>query len=147
MNDYFDRAIAIILEHGGWVIKPRGDGVHAVFGIDGNAGHEERAARAALLLQKMMSNYPWDMRVGIDAGDMVIGQIGSRNVKRLDCTGHSVNLAARLEGAADRGQIVITKIFAERIRDRFMIDEGSMVALKGIGDVFVHRVHGERKGV
>ena len=73
-----------------------------------------------------------------------MGQFGSERLRRFDCIGHTINLAARLHGVAESGQIVVSDTFAARIHDQFMMDDGRVTSLKGIGEITVHHVLGER---
>lgn len=144
LNDYFNHMKDIVLAHGGWINKLLGDGMFVIFGINGEAGHEHQAARAALEMQSKMHLFPWGMRIGIHAGEMMIGQFGTERLRRFDCIGHAINIAARLQGVAEKGQVVVSDVFAPHIRDWFVLDEGTAATLKGIGDITVYRVLKER---
>ncbi len=144
LNAYFNHMKDIILAHGGWINKLLGDGMFIIFGIQGEVGHEHQATRTALEMQRHMGSYPWGMRVGIHAGEIMMGQFGSERLRRFDCIGHTINLAARLQGVAESGQIVVSDVFAARIRDRFVLDDGWVASLKGIGDIAVYRVLSEQ---
>lgn len=144
LNEYFNHMKDIVLAHGGWINKLLGDGMFVIFGIQGEAGHEVQAVRAALEMQHVMDRYPWGMRVGIHAGEIMMGQFGSERLRRFDCIGHAINLAARLQGVAEKGHIAISDTFAERVRDHFILDDGTVASLKGIGDITVYRVLGGR---
>lgn len=144
LNAYFNHMKDIVLAHGGWINKLLGDGMFIIFGIQGEAGHEHQAVRAALEMQQHMDRYPWGMRVGIHAGEIMMGQFGSDRLRRFDCIGHTINLAARLQGVAEKGHIAVSDTFADRVRDQFVMDDGTVASLKGIGDITVYRVLGKR---
>jgi class 3 adenylate cyclase/tetratricopeptide (TPR) repeat protein len=99
---YFDDARAALERHGATVEKFIGDAVMAVFGIP--QLHEDdalRAARAALELRDAISALGLEARIGINTGEVVAGS-GDALV-----TGDAVNVAARLEQAAEPGVILI----------------------------------------
>jgi class 3 adenylate cyclase/tetratricopeptide (TPR) repeat protein len=99
---YFDDARAALERHGATVEKFIGDAVMAVFGVP--QIHEDdalRAARAALELRDVVSALGLQARVGINTGEVVAGA-GDALV-----TGDAVNVAARLEQAAEPGVILI----------------------------------------
>jgi class 3 adenylate cyclase/tetratricopeptide (TPR) repeat protein len=99
---YFDDARAALERHGATVEKFIGDAVMAVFGIP--QVHEDdalRAARAAVELRKGIAELGLQARIGINTGEVVAGS-GDALV-----TGDAVNIAARLEQAAEPGVILI----------------------------------------
>jgi class 3 adenylate cyclase len=99
---YFEDARAALERHGATVEKFIGDAVMAVFGIP--QVHEDdalRAARAALQLRDAISELGLEARIGINTGEVVAGS-GDALV-----TGDAVNVAARLEQAAEPGVILI----------------------------------------
>src|SRR6266511_131545 len=99
---YFDDARVALERHGATVEKFIGDAVMAVFGTP--QLHEDdalRAVRAALELRKAIEELGLEARIGINTGEVVAGS-GDALV-----TGDSVNVAARLEQAAEPGVILI----------------------------------------
>lgn len=128
LNTYLTAMIRPVLDGGGIVDKIIGDAVMAVFGLlpsglsapgqavtaageilkstDVVASARQRAGLAAL-----------GVGVGIATGPVVLGVLGSKDRRTLSVTGHSVNLAARLESQASPGQ--------------FLMDEGTYEALQG----------------
>src|SRR5207237_3652734 len=112
MTQYFDEMRAVIESHGGTVEKFIGDAVMAVFGVP--AVHEDdalRAVRAADELRaglgdlnaELESSYGTrlELRIGVNTGEVVTG-----TEERL-ATGDAVNVAARLEQAAEPGEILL----------------------------------------
>lgn len=140
LNAYFDHMKDIVLAHGGWIVKFLGDGIHVLFGINEEPDHEHQAANAALAMQAVMAQYPWQMRIGIHAGEMILGEIGSGGLRRFDGTGHTLNLAARLQGVAENGHIIVSEEFAEKIKNRFESKEHGTADLKGIGEIPIYRL-------
>lgn len=110
LNEYLDEMVAIVLHEGGTLDKYIGDAIMAMYGAP-NAmdDHPLRACRSALRMQRRLKQLndgwaelgrpPLHMRVGINTGTPVVGNIGGE--QRFDYTalGDAVNLAARLEPA------------------------------------------------
>ena len=66
-------------------------------------------------------NYSPKVSIGINSGEMISGNIGSANLRRLDYTliGDAVNIAQRLQSIANDGQIVITESSYEKMKESF----------------------------
>jgi class 3 adenylate cyclase/tetratricopeptide (TPR) repeat protein len=99
---YFERMKAIVERHGGTVEKFIGDAVMAVFGVP--VVHEDdalRACRAALEMRDALPELGVNGRIGVNTGEVVTG-----TEERL-ATGDAVNVAARLEQAAQPGEVLI----------------------------------------
>jgi class 3 adenylate cyclase/tetratricopeptide (TPR) repeat protein len=99
---YFERMSAIVERHGGTVEKFIGDAVMAVFGVP--VAHEDdalRAMRAAAEMRDVVPELGVQVRIGVHTGVVVAG-----TEERL-ATGDAVNVAARLEQAAQPGEILV----------------------------------------
>jgi adenylate cyclase len=109
LNDYLSRMTEIILEEAGTVDKFEGDAIMAFWGAPlDQPDQASRACRAALKQQAALKELnhqfaglnlpPLSMRIGLNTGDAIVGNLGS--AKRFDYTviGDTVNLASRLEG-------------------------------------------------
>lgn len=118
LNEYFSIMVDIIFENGGLLDKFVGDQLIAVFGLvdtDINAtenairsGIEMQAATEKLMQQRRQAGREYfEIGIGINTGNAIIGNIGSSN--RMDYTviGDCVNVAARLEEMARGGEIII----------------------------------------
>src|SRR2546429_6897013 len=109
---YFERMKAIVEAHGGSVEKFIGDAVMAVFGVP--AVHEDdalRACRAAVEMREALPELGLRGRVGLCTGEVVTG-----TEERL-ATGDAVNVAARLEQAAEPGEVLIGADTVRLVRD------------------------------
>lgn len=127
LNLYFEVMDEVILAHGGIIDKRIGDGIMAVF-IDrgdgvarGALGPAAVACGLAMLralprcnaLLAEIGGEPLTVRVGVAAGPLVHGNIGSRARLEHTVIGETVNLAARLEAAATPGRLLTLPALAE----------------------------------
>ncbi|MFW6333859.1 MAG: adenylate/guanylate cyclase domain-containing protein [Desulfosalsimonas sp.] len=118
LNEYFSEMVDIIFENGGLLDKFVGDQLIAVFGlVDTGKNSPENAIRSAIEMQQATRRLMqrrrqagleyFEIGIGINTGNAIIGNIGSSN--RMDYTviGDCVNVAARLEEMARGGEIII----------------------------------------
>src|SRR5689334_18746459 len=133
---YFERMKSIVERHGGTVEKFIGDAVMAVFGVP--VVHEDDALRALRAAVEMRDAFPElgvQGRVGVTTGEVVTG-----TEERL-ATGDAVNVAARLEQAAQPGEILIGDETYRLTRDAAVVDVLEPRTLKGkAGPVAAHRL-------
>ncbi|MEP7107445.1 MAG: adenylate/guanylate cyclase domain-containing protein [Ferruginibacter sp.] len=127
LNSYFDVMVKEIIAQGGYVDKFIGDAIMAVF--RGNF-HLDRAIDASLAVRNKINDLPAvsenisfkpQVAIGIHCGEMISGNIGSANLRRLDYTviGDNVNIAQRLQAAAVESQIVINETSYEKVKESF----------------------------
>ena len=111
LNEAFDALCIVIKEQGGDIDKFIGDAIMAVFEDrpELDEPHALRAVRAADAMQRSLSAFnatrekPLVMRIGLNSGQVVRGDIGSRYVRRdYTCIGDVVNRAQRHEASAAR---------------------------------------------
>ena len=138
LNDYFDVIVPEIIEHDGLIDKFIGDAVMAVFRGE---YHLDRAIDAALAIRERVDDLPPfegeisykpTVSMGIKSGEMVCGNIGSGQLKRLDFTviGDTVNTAARLQDGAKDDQILISEDCYEQIKESFQCNRVGELSLK-----------------
>jgi class 3 adenylate cyclase len=148
LNIYFEHIDQVILEHGGVIDKRVGDGVMVVFSSpDASrplAALAQAAVRCGLEIQRAMprcnhqlaevGGRPMQIRVGVAAGPLVLGNMGSRARLEYTVIGETVNLAARLEAAASPGSVLT---LPQCIRDGEHAAQRRLrvVPAKGFGDV------------
>jgi adenylate cyclase len=110
LNDYLTDMTRIIQEEGGTVDKFVGDAIVAFWNAPlSHHDHAARACRAALLCQRKLAERrpefesragaPFRMRVGMNTGDVTVGNLGSETRFNYTVLGDAANLASRLEGA------------------------------------------------
>ncbi len=134
----------------GYVDKYIGDAIMALFGAP--LAHENDAERAILAALDMLhvvarrndvSTHPLSLRVGLNLGDVVAADMGSQSRMQYTVMGDTVNVASRLEGAAEPDTILISHSLYERIAHRFDTQEVPPVTVKGKSEPLrVHRVIG-----
>jgi adenylate cyclase len=110
MNEYLSAMTDIIERHGGYVDKFIGDSIVALFGAPADdPNHAANAARAALDCSAHLAELNRDsttfrdcklaQRIGINSGEALVGNFGSRKRFNYSVMSDAVNLASRLEGA------------------------------------------------
>jgi class 3 adenylate cyclase/predicted ATPase len=123
---YFERMKSIVERHGGVVEKFIGDAVMAVFGLP--AVHEDdavRALRAAAEMQLALPRLGIEGRIGVCSGEVVTG-----TEERL-ATGDAVNVAARLQQAAEPGETLLDERTLHLAGEAAEVDPVEPLALKG----------------
>ncbi|HSZ85965.1 MAG TPA: adenylate/guanylate cyclase domain-containing protein [Puia sp.] len=138
LNQYFDVMVKEIIAQNGYVDKFIGDAILAVFRGE---FHLDRAVDASLAVRTEIEKLPNEteniffnpkVSIGIHSGEMISGNIGSANLRRLDYTviGDVVNTAQRLQGIAEAGQILITESSYENIKESFSCNKVKESTLK-----------------
>lgn len=152
LNGYLARMADLVIAHGGTINEFIGDAIFAVFGAPlDQPDHAERAAAAALAMQAAMDElnrenaargWPrFEMGIGVNTGEAVVGNIGSEQRAKYAVVGAAVNLAARVEGCTVGGQIFVTTSTLERVASLAEVGEPVRVELKGIAEpVLLHEL-------
>ena len=128
VQTYFERVSHCVTTHGGIVEKFAGDAVMAAFGIP--QAHEddaERAVRAALAILDGVHELELEARIGIESGEVVADDSDS-----TFATGEAVNVAARLQQAADPGQVLLGPGAHRLTLGRVEVEDLGPVELKGL---------------
>jgi class 3 adenylate cyclase/tetratricopeptide (TPR) repeat protein len=126
LANYFELMKAIVERHGGTVEKFIGDAVMAVFGVP--VLHEDdalRAVRSAVEMRDALPELGLQGRIGVTTGEVVTG-----TEERL-ATGDAVNVAARLEQAAQPGEVLIGQPTLALVRDAAEVEPIDPLELKG----------------
>src|SRR4051812_16869108 len=139
MLSYFHEMRGALERHGGTVEKFVGDAVLAVFGVP--EAHEDdalRGCRAALEMQSRLAGLNVDLerrfgttialRIGVNTGEVVAGDPSSRETF---VTGDAVNVAARLEQAAEPGAVLLGESTYRLVRDAVVVEPVEPLAAKG----------------
>jgi adenylate cyclase len=154
LNRYFSLITCACALNLGIVDKYMGDGVMLVFGApEDDSDHAFHAVSCALLIQKLTAHenrqreadglFPVQFRIGINTGSMLAGNMGSRERMEYTVVGDTVNLASRLCGITNSGEIVISREMYARddISGRVLAGEYQSIRLRGISQpVSTYRV-------
>lgn len=145
LNGYFDALAQPIEKNGGEILKFMGDGLLAVFPLRNptacadlmRAVAEAQAAMAALNQRHHLAGRaPLGFGIGVHLGDVMYGNIGSRN--RLDFTviGPAVNIASRLESLTKevKRPVLFSKAFVDLAGGACGLEEVGSYALKGLAE-------------
>ena len=143
LNEYFSEMTDIIFRHGGTLDKYIGDAILVFFGDPvPQDDHEERALRMALEMQNHVKNlaerwtatYGASFRIGIGitTGWVTVGNIGSAARTDYTVLGNEVNLASRLAGQADAGEILVSERTMIKAPENVTGDVIDEVTLKGV---------------
>jgi adenylate cyclase len=144
LNEYLSAMGDIVLKYEGYIDKYEGDAIMAVFGVPlYQSDHAKRACLAALEMQqeldklrsrwRMQERPEFHVRIGINSGPMIAGNIGGKH--RFDYTviGDAVNLALRLEGANTTygTKIIISESTKDLLKDELITRELDFLRVKG----------------
>jgi class 3 adenylate cyclase len=142
LRTYFERLVPLLEGLGGEVHQLIGDAIMVVFNKDGDQpDHAVRAADAGLKLQLEAADaaraHPeWPrFRVGVNSGEVVAGVIGARGHRKHGVIGDTVNLAARLEGHAPVGHVVVGAETARRLPAGAVLEPLPELRVKGKADL------------
>ncbi|MEH6617182.1 MAG: adenylate/guanylate cyclase domain-containing protein [Porticoccus sp.] len=145
LNNYLTEMSEIAIKHGGTIDKFIGDAIMVFFGDPASNGAKEDCVAAvsmAIAMKKHMKELqqqwinqgiqkPLEIRMGINTGFCTVGNFGTEN--RLDYTllGTEVNLASRLESAAEPGEILISHETYALVKDLIMCYDKGEIQVKG----------------
>jgi len=148
LNRYLTTMSNIIMENLGTIDKYEGDAIIAFFGAPVfRDTHPALACRSALamkaaerelnkaVLEEGLSPSPLFTRIGINTGEMVVGNMGAENKMDYTIMGNAVNLASRLEGVNKQyhtGGILISEYTREKLGDEFLVRRLDKVRVVGI---------------
>jgi len=148
LNKYLTAMSNIIMDNLGTIDKYEGDAIIAFFGAPVfRENHPSLACKSALamkaaekdlnkvVLEEQLSPSPIFTRIGINTGDMVVGNMGAENKMDYTIMGNAVNLAARLEGVNKQyhtGGILISEYTRVKLGEEFLLRRLDRVRVVGI---------------
>ncbi len=146
LNSYFEEMSQIAAEYGATLDKFIGDAIVIFFGDPHTLGQREDAVQCVKMAIAMQARMPalqrrwqgmgidkaFEIRIGINSGLCNVGNFGSNLRMEYTIIGREVNLAARLEQAAQVGEILISDETYALVRDEIAVDERPPVLAKGI---------------
>lgn len=158
MNSAFEYLIKPVHDYEGTVARLMGDAILAFFGAP--LAHEDDPQRAILAgleiiegietyRDKIQKQYGMDfaVRVGLNTGLVVVGNIGSDYKFEYTAMGDAINLAARMQTSADPNTLFITENTHRLVPALFDFEDKGLMEIKGKAEpVHVYRVLEARKG-
>jgi adenylate cyclase len=156
LSDYLESMAGILFAHGGTVDKFMGDGILSFFGDPFDMpDHCEHCIKAAIAMQekvrilaekwKPIADIDLKVRIGINTGKVIVGNLGNKTRIEYTVIGAAVNLAQRMESNAPVGGILVTADVWEKVKDKFSFAEKRDVTVKGYGDAIEAYVVGKNK--
>ena len=156
INLYLQEMSECLIAHGAYIDKYIGDAVMAVFGAPlPNPHHALAACRGALAARRVMAEindrlaishgHTLGMRIGINSGDMIVGNLGSERKRNYTVLGDAVNLASRLEAANKEfgTDILLGENTARAVADRLATRPLTQLRVKGkLEAIEVHELIG-----
>ena len=154
LNHYLEVMTDAIQSRGGTIIEFIGDGIMAIFGAPRHQEtHAANAVAAALEMQASMRsinkwnakrNYPpLEMGIGLNCGEVIVGNIGSKKRMKYGVVGSHVNLCGRIESYTSGGQILISPGVREGVHTQLQIEKEMTVLPKGAdGEIILSQVTG-----
>lgn len=142
LNQFFERMVKIVQLNGGVIDKFIGDNMMAVWGIPYPIEDaEKKAITAGIAMLKEMESWNKELKsqgqaeigigIGINAGAMIAGSIGSSDHMEYTVIGDTVNTAQRAESIAKRQQMVVTDTMYDRVRHLVQATPLEPVKVKG----------------
>ena len=132
----------VVYEYDGYIDKYMGDAIMAVFGAP--RSHEddpERALRTALAMRERLDGFnrnppfpltqPLGIHLGINTGTVIAGLIGTKRKRSYTVMGDAVNVASRLEGVSERGEVLVSQDTYHLTNRLFVFKEREPVTVKG----------------
>lgn len=131
-------------------IKTIGDAYMAVGGLPiPRTDHAAAVADMALAMQQAIVNFqqdfkkPFQLRIGINTGNVVAGVIGKKKFT-YDLWGDTVNIASRMESEGIAGKIQVTATTYELLKDKYILQERGTIFVKGRGEMLTYWLLGKR---
>ena len=150
LNAYFDDATDIIGRYGGVITQFQGDAILAIFNVPAtDPAHAQKALDAAQELSKRTSlktygDQPLSIRIGINTGQLIAGNVGGGGRQTYTVHGDSVNMAARLEAMnKELGTcILLSESTADRVGDTHLRKIGNVTIRGQSGEFRVFTIDG-----
>jgi len=145
MNEYFERMTEIIFRHDGTAASIVGDAIMALFGVPvPHPDHAHRAVAAAIEMQEALvelqrqwqveERKAFDIGIGINTGEMVVGEVGGKHLTTFTVYGLQVNIASRVENLTRslHCRILITRSTYEAIDTAIEVRGPIQASVKGM---------------
>lgn len=145
VNNFLSRMTEVIIAHGGTIDEFIGDAILALFGAPRPLeNHATRAVACAVAMQQAMTEVnvlnaqaglpEVAIGIGINTGEVVVGNIGSEKRAKYGVVGHHVNMASRIEAFTGGGQILISERTCRDCGDSLLVNSDMRVRPKGFDE-------------
>ncbi|MCQ3930408.1 MAG: hypothetical protein DPW16_08095 [Chloroflexi bacterium] len=140
LNEYHGLMVEIVRRNGGLVNKFLGDGILALYNAPLDLpNHALKAVTTAIeirdALVEFQQYFPGDLRMninfGINSGQAVVGNIGSRDLMDYTAVGDNVNLAQRLQSMSRGGEIMISEATYQLVAPYIAVEEAGLRHIRG----------------
>ncbi len=144
LNGYLKEMSKVILSFDGIIDEFIGDAILAIFGVPhGKEDHAARAVACALSMQKALERlntgmgekgFPLlEMGIGVNTGEVIVGNIGSEIRMKYGVVGPAVNIAGRIESNTTGGQVLIGESTYDAVKDMVEVEGPYTFIMKGLG--------------
>lgn len=152
LSEYFEAMTSIVFKYEGTVDKFIGDGLMVFYGApEAQEDHALRCVKAAIEMQKTCrelkakwereGRFPLQIRIGINTGTVIVGDLGSERRKEYTVIGSDVNLAQRLESNAPVAGILISDSTYQKVKGSVTTAPHEPIVVKGLSTAtVVHEV-------
>lgn len=149
LNAYFSEAVEVVLRHKGFIDKFIGDCIMAAWGVPMTSEQEDaiNGVACALEIQRLIKDPKrtfftgnashLGVGIGMNTGYLIAGNLGSTKRMNYSIIGDTVNLAARLEGVAKAGEVIITEETFRLLDGAFKVEARDPVKVKGKAEPIV----------
>ncbi len=143
LNEYFSEAVEIVIKYNGYIDKFIGDCIMAAWGVPVVNPDKDAISGVgcAVEIQELVKSKSrkffhgkaehLQVGIGMHSGPLISGNLGSSRRMDYSVIGDTVNIAARLEGVAGAGEVIITQQTRDLIGDHFKLKELKPVKVKG----------------
>jgi class 3 adenylate cyclase len=148
LNEFFSTMVDIVFKNNGILDKFLGDQLMAVFEprlSENNAPYDavksaiemQEAIEALMKERDKQKKETFEIGIGINTGNSIVGNVGAEN--RMDYTviGDSVNVAARLQQLAKGGEIIIGEQTYRQVKNRFRIEKKGEMSVKNKNELIL----------
>ena len=126
LNIYFEEMIDVIHSFEGYINEILGDGILVIFGAPQDVSNSaQKAVHCAQAMQRRLKNVnrklrvkgvaPLEMGIGINSGNLIVGNIGSKRRMKYGVVGEHINIAARIEALTVPNQILVSESLFQKI--------------------------------
>ena len=154
VNHFLSIMTGVIIRHGGTIDEFIGDAILALFGAPRAVeGHAEKAVACAIEMQRVMADVnalnreaglaEVEAGIGVNTGEVIVGNIGSEKRMKYGVVGHHVNFTSRISSYAEGGDILVSERTRESCGDQLEIQGEMRVQPKGFDEeVTIYNVRG-----